>query len=389
MNAEGAKTWARLTRANIKKSIAVVLDGYVYSFPTVQDEIAGGRSSISGDFTVEEAQDLANILKSGKLPAPARIVEDTVVGPSLGKEAVNSGLMSFVAAFIVVLLYMGLYYSRAGWIANVALISNVFFLFGVLASFNAVLTLPGLAGITLTLGMAVDANVIIYERIREELRAGKGMRLAITDGYKNAYSAILDGNITTLLTAIILALFGTGPIQGFAVTLIIGICTSLFTSIFITRLMFERLLDKNKPITFASKWSENILRNPKIDFIGMRKKLYVFSGIFIIIGLGSMAVQGFNFGVDFDGGRNFVVRYDQKVNTVELQRSFVKEFDGQNAEVKTFGSDNQIKVTTKYLIDMDEEGVNADSIIWASCMPVQRAYCHLICRKPILATTML
>ncbi|MFT3737710.1 MAG: protein translocase subunit SecDF [Breznakibacter sp.] len=363
MNSEGAKAWARLTRANIGKSIAIVLDGYVYSYPVVRDEISGGRSSISGDFTVEEAQDLANILKSGKLPAPARIVEDTVVGPSLGKEAISSGLVSFVAAFILVLAYMVFYYNRAGWIANAALLVNVFFLFGVMASFGAVLTLPGLAGITLSIGMAIDANVIIYERIREELKAGKGIRLAVADGFKHAYSAILDGNITTLLVAIILYVFGTGPIQGFATTLIIGLLTSMFCGIFITRLILERLLDKNKPISFSTKMSENILRDPKIDFIGMRKKLYVLSGTVILIGLVSSFVYGFNYGIDFEGGRAFVIRYDGPVNTVELQERFVKEFDGTNTEVKVFGGANQIKATTKYLIDADETNSHADSLI--------------------------
>lgn len=363
MNASGAKTWSRLTNANIKRSIAIVLDGYVYSFPTVQDKIDGGRSSISGNFTVDEAQDLANILKSGKLPAPARIIEDTVVGPSLGKEAVSSGLNSFVAAFIVVLLYMIFYYKRAGLVANVALIANVFFLFGVLASFGAVLTLPGLAGITLTMGMAVDANVIIYERIREELRAGKGVQLAISEGFKHALSAIVDGNITTLLTAVILFIFGTGPIQGFATTLMIGIFTSLFTAIFISRMIFEWMLKKNYSISFSTKLTENVLTHVNIDFIGMRKKLYVASGIVILIGLISIAVQGFNYGVDFSGGRNYILRYDEKVNTVDLQKNLTAQFENQNVEVKTFGADNQVKVTTKYLIDADETTVNADSII--------------------------
>ncbi|PZX20663.1 SecD/SecF fusion protein [Breznakibacter xylanolyticus] len=363
MNASGAKTWARLTRANIGKSIAIVLDGYVYSFPTVNDEISGGRSSITGNFTVDEAQDLANILKSGKLPAPARIVEDTVVGPSLGKQAVNSGLMSFLGAFILVLLYMIFYYRRAGLVANVALIANVFFLIGVLASFGAVLTLPGLAGITLTLGMAVDANVIIYERIREELRAGKGVQLAVADGYKNAYSAILDGNVTTLLTAIILFVFGTGPIQGFATTLMIGIFTSLFTAIFISRIIFERMLDKNQEISFSSKTTANVLVNANFDFIGMRKKLYMLSGAVILVGIISIAVQGFNYGVDFSGGRNYVLRFNESVNTVDLQSKLTTQFDNQNVEVKVFGADNQVKVTTKYLIDADETTMNTDSII--------------------------
>lgn len=365
MNGEGAAEWARITGANVGKSVAVVLDGYVYSHPRVNEKITGGSTSISGGFSVQEAKDLANILKSGKLPAPARVVEDTVVGPSLGAEAVSSGLLSFIAAFILVLIYMIFYYHRAGLVANVALLANVFFLFGVLASFGAVLTLPGLAGITLTLGMAVDANVIIYERIREELRAGKGISLAITDGYKNAYSAILDGNITTFLTAVILFIFGTGPIQGFATTLMIGIGTSLFSAIFITRMIFERMLSKKSKITFASKITENILVNSKVNFIGMRKITYVISGIIILAGITSMATRGFNFGVDFAGGRNYVIQFNDKVNTVDLQKTLVDLFENENTEVKTIGSENRVKVTTKYLIDADETEVNADSIILA------------------------
>ncbi|MBN2164887.1 MAG: protein translocase subunit SecDF [Marinilabiliaceae bacterium] len=365
MNAEGAAEWARITGANVGKSIAVVLDGYVYSHPRVNEKISGGSTSITGGFTVQEAKDLANILKSGKLPAPARVVEDTVVGPSLGAEAVNAGLFSFIAAFILVLIYMIFYYHRAGLVANVALVTNVFFLFGVLASFGAVLTLPGLAGITLTLGMAVDANVIIYERIREELRAGKGLSLAITDGYKNAYSAIFDGNITTFLTAVILFIFGTGPIQGFATTLMIGIATSLFSAIFITRLIFERMLSKKKNVKFASKITENILVNSKFNFIGVRKVTYVISGIIILAGIVSMLTRGFNYGVDFSGGRNFVLQFDDKVNTVELQKTLVGLFENQNTEVKTIGSEHRVKITTKYLIDVDETEVYADSIIMA------------------------
>ena len=365
MNAEGAAEWARITGANVGKYVAVVLDGYVYSYARVNEKISGGSTSITGDYSVEEADDLANILKSGKLPAPASVIESTVVGPSLGAEAVNAGLLSFIAAFIIVLLYMMFYYHRAGLVANVALIANVFFLFGVLASFGAVLTLPGLAGITLTLGMAVDANVIIYERIREELRAGKGTRLAITDGYKNAYSAIIDGNITTLLTAIILFIFGTGPIQGFATTLMIGICTSLFSAIFITRLMFERMLDRNKKVTFSSKLTENIFTKAKVDFINLRKIGYTLSSVIIIAGIISMATKGFNYGVDFSGGRNFILQFNNKVNTVDLQKTLVGLFDNENTEVKTIGSDNRVKVTTKYLIDADETEVNADSIIMA------------------------
>jgi len=261
MNAEGARVWATMTANNVGRSIAIVLDGMVYSYPRVNGEIPGGRSNISGQFTIEEADDLANVLKSGKLPAPARIVQDTVVGPSLGSESINAGLISFVLAFILVLIYMILFYNGAGLVASIALLANVLFLFGALTSFGAVLTLPGIAGIVLTLGMAVDANVIIFERIREELRAGKGLGLAITDGYKNAYSAIVDGNLTTIITGIILAVFGSGPVQGFATTLVIGIITSLITSIFISRLVFEWRLKNKKNITFDNKYTRNFLQN--------------------------------------------------------------------------------------------------------------------------------
>lgn len=362
MNGEGAKTWARLTRANIKRSIAIVLDGYVYSFPTVQDEISGGSSSISGNFTVEEAQDLANILKSGKLPAPARIVEDNVVGPSLGQEAIDAGLLSCLVAFIVVLIYMVVFYSRAGWAANVALLANLFFMFGVLSSFGAVLTLPGLAGIVLTLGMAVDANVLIYERIKEELRAGKGLNLAIADGFKNAFSAIFDGQLTTLLTGIILYIFGTGPIQGFATTLIIGIATSLFTAIFITRLVFEWMLSKNMDITFGNKMTNNAMAKTNFDFIGMRKTFYIISGVVILSGIISSVTYGFNYGVDFIGGYSYVVRYDKPVNSSELRSDLLPLFSNEATEVKTFGDANQVRITTKYLIE-DEANENADNII--------------------------
>ncbi|MDO8897445.1 MAG: protein translocase subunit SecD, partial [Bacteroidales bacterium] len=260
MNSEGAKIWKRLTGENIGKQVAIVLDDYVYSFPVVNDEIPNGRSSISGgEMSIEEAQDLANILKAGKLPAPSRIMEEAVVGPSLGREAVNAGLWSFVLAFVLVLIYMVFYYGKSGLIADLALFTNIFFLFGVLASLGAVLTLPGIAGIVLTLGMAVDANVIIYERIKEEIRLGKGIRLAIEDGYKNAYSAIIDGNVTTLLTGIVLYTFGTGPVQGFATTLIIGLLTSLFTAILISRIIFIYLLDNDKKINFGSKLTLNFL----------------------------------------------------------------------------------------------------------------------------------
>lgn len=360
MNTVGAKTWKKITGENIGRSVAIVLDGYVYSFPTVQNEIPNGRSSITGRFTLEEAKDLANLLKAGKLPAPARIVQEEIVGPTLGKEAINSGLLSFLFAFLLVLLYMWFYYNKSGLIANIALVTNIFFIFGVLASLGAVLTMPGIAGIVLTLGMAVDANVIIYERIREELRAGKGVRLAISDGYKHAYSAIIDGNVTTLLTAIVLFIFGSGPVQGFATTLIVGILSSLFTAIFISRIIFEMMLKKDMTITFDNHITRNILQNTKINFIGIRKKFYVLSGIIILAGIVSLSTKGLNYGVDFTGGRSFVVRFDKDVKTNEIRQSLAKEF-GEAPEVKTFGPSNQVKITTKYRIKEDDAKV--DSIV--------------------------
>ncbi len=362
MNSQGAKVWKRLTGENIGRQIAIVLDGYVYSYPNVNDEIPNGRSVISGgSMTVEEAQDLANVLKAGKLPAPAHIVEEAVVGPSLGREAVKAGMNSFILAFILVLAYMIAYYNRGGWVASLALVTNIFFIFGILASLKAVLTLPGMAGIVLTLGMAVDANVIIYERIKEEVRAGKGLRLAITDGYKNAYSAIIDGNVTTLLTGIVLYIFGTGPVQGFATTLIIGILSSLFTAIFISRLIFTWMLKKNYKINFSNKFTANVLANTKIDFISARKKAYIFSGILILISLGSLFTKGLNYGIDFTGGRTYVIRFDKDVKTQPIRDALTIEFNGEAPEVKTFGPNSQIKVTTKFMIDDDRREV--DSIV--------------------------
>lgn len=362
MNAEGARLWRRITGENIGRQIAIVLDGYVYSAPNVNDEITGGRSSITGNFEIAEAQDLANILKAGKLPAPARIVEEAVVGPSLGRVAVTNGLTSFVIAFILVLVYMVLYYNRAGWVADLALLTNILFIFGVLASLGAVLTLPGIAGIVLTLGMAVDANVIIYERIKEEVRAGKGMRLAISDGYKNAYSAIIDGNVTTLLTGIVLYTFGTGPVQGFATTLIIGIVSSLFSAIFIARLVFDHYLAKNKTIPFGNSITKDAFANVNIDFLSKRKTAYMISGVIIIIGIFSLGFRGLNYGVDFSGGRTYVIRFDQPVNTNEIRTSLATAFDHQ-PEVKTFGPSSQVKITTQFMIDDDAPIV--DSIIQA------------------------
>ncbi|MFO8001744.1 MAG: protein translocase subunit SecD, partial [Marinilabilia sp.] len=361
MNSEGAKTWARLTKANIQKSIAIVLDGYVYSFPTVQNEITGGRSSITGDFTPEEAKDLANVLQSGKMPAPARIVEDNVVGPSLGAEAVDAGLKSFIWAFIAVLIYMLLYYGfKAGLVADFALLSNMFFIMGVLAAFNAVLTLPGIAGIVLTIGMSVDANVLIYERIREELKAGKGLRLAIADGYKNAFSAIIDANVTTFLTGLILFMFGTGPIKGFATTLMIGIATSFFSAFFITRLVYESMLNSRIDIRFATKYTQGLFKNLHILFIEKRKMFMVISGLVILVGVLSLGFRGLKQGIDFTGGRSYVVRFDEPVPATDVQSDLIAAFDGANVEAKTFGSDNQIRITTNYLVDSDEDGVEED-----------------------------
>ncbi len=361
MNSDGAKVWRRLTADNVGKQIAIVLDGYVYSYPNVNSEIPNGMSSITGIGDLNEAKDLANILKAGKLPAPARIVEEEVVGPSLGAEAINAGLWSFLIAFGMVLLYMILFYNHAGWIANLALLTNIFFIFGVLASLQAVLTLPGIAGIVLTLGMAVDANVIIYERIKEEVRAGKGMRLAIADGYKNAYSAIIDGNVTTLLTGIVLYVFGTGPVQGFATTLIIGILSSLFSAIFISRLIFTTLLNKNKKIYFDNKFTRDWLANVNINFLGMRKKAYVFSALIIIAGIVSLFTRGLNPGIDFSGGRSFVIRFDQPVTTGDVRDALTAEFENISPEVKTFGPTSQVKITTKYLIE--DSSPEVDSII--------------------------
>ncbi|MBS2101068.1 protein translocase subunit SecDF [Carboxylicivirga linearis] len=363
MNAEGAKTWARLTGANIDRSIAIVLDGFVYSYPTVNSKIDGGSSQISGNFTPNEAEDLANILKSGKLPAPARIVEDTVVGPSLGQEAVNSGLSSFIWAFVIVLIYMLLYYGyRAGWVADFALVSNMFFIMGVLASFGAVLTLPGIAGIVLTIGMSVDANVLIYERIKEEIKLGKGVQLAIKDGYNNAFSAIIDANVTTFLTGVILFVFGTGPIKGFATTLMIGIATSFFSAIFITRLIFEKMLDKKKKLIFDTSITRNLFSNVHIKFLEKKNIFFVISGILLVISIGSLATRGLKQGIDFTGGRTFVVRFEDKVSSIDIQKALSDSFDESNVEVKQFGNEgNQVRIATNFMVDNNED--NADNLV--------------------------
>lgn len=366
MNSNGITEWAQLTADNIGKCVAIVLDGYVYSAPVVRQKIEGGNSSISGNFTIQEAQDLANVLKSGKVPAPARIIQDTVVGPSLGQESINSGLMSFVIAFILVLLYMGLFYKTAGWMASVALITNVFLLMGVLVSFGAVLTLPGIAGIVLTMGMAVDSNVIIFERIKEELRAGKGLSAALKDGFSNAYSAIIDGNLTTIITGVVLYIFGNGPVQGFATTLIIGIITSLFCAIFVTRLLLEWIIAKKGTVSFSRSWSENWLVNFKFDFIGKRKVSYIASGLVVLVSVVSLFVQGMNMGVEFTGGRTFVVRFDKAVTAeqvrAQLSEAFADVEDAANAsfEVKQYGEQNQMRIVTQYKHDDTSEATTEE-----------------------------
>ena len=351
MNSEGARIWKNLTGQNIDRQIAITLDGYVYSYPSVRQEISGGRSSISGGgMTVEEAQDVANILKAGKLPAPARIIQEEVVGPSLGQQSINSGLISFLIAFILIILVMYLYYNNSGWIADVALLCNVFFILGILASIGSVLTLPGIAGIVLTIGMAVDSNVIIDERIKEELRSGKGIKLAIDEGYKNAYSAIIDGNVTTLITAVVLYFFGSGPVRGFATTLTIGILCSLFTSIFITRLIYTRMLDRKQVISLSHKFNATWLTNVHYDFVGHRNIFYILSGTLILIGIISLSTRGLSLGVDFAGGRSYVIRFDKDVNTADIQKTLEGPL-GSAPEVKTFGPTKQIKITTKYKVE--------------------------------------
>ena len=378
MYAEGANIWARLTKENVGRQIAIVLDGTVYSYPNVLNEISGGVSSITGHFSIEEATDLTNVLKSGKLPAPATIVQEQVVGPSLGAASIRAGLISFIIAFLLVLIYMIFFYKGAGLAADAALLTNVILLFGVLSAFGAVLTLPGIAGLVLTLGMAVDANVIIYERVKEELKAGKGLGKAIHDGYGNAYSAIIDGQVTTLLTGIVLFFFGSGPIKGFATTLIIGIITSVLTSIFITRIIFDDRVSRGKNITFETDLTKNFLKNTKIDFISGRKWSYLVSGALILISLGSIFIKGFTYGVDFTGGRTYVVRFDKPVTAEDVREATGKVFDlasseqglsGTSVEVKQFGGDSQMKITTSYkyqdeaaTVDNEIEGMLYESL---------------------------
>lgn len=384
MNSAGARDWKRITGENVGKCIAIVLDDLVYSAPVVNGEIAGGRSSITGNFSLDEAKDLANILKSGKLPAPANIVSEAVVGPSLGQESIHNGLISFILAFIVVLIYMVIFYNRAGWVSVAALITNIFLLIGVLASIGAVLTLPGIAGIVLTMAMAVDGNVIIYERVKEELRAGASLTTAVENGFKNAYSAIIDGQVTTFLLGIVLIMFGSGAVQGFAVTLCIGIVTSLFTSIFITRLIIDSRLNHKRSMSFSFSFSENFLRDVHFDFLGKRKMFYAIAAIAIVICVASFAVRGMSFGIDFTGGRTYVVRFDQSVDMLDVRADLAKQFD-EAPEVKTYGPSNQLKITTKYKIDQDGDEVK-DEIVDKLYAGVSKYYATPITKAEFQST---
>ncbi|MCB0457777.1 MAG: protein translocase subunit SecDF [Flavobacteriaceae bacterium] len=359
MNGTGAKIWEDMTEYAYQNGtqIAVVLDNIVYSAPGVSNgKISGGRSEITGDYTITEAQDLANVLRAGKLPASADIIQAEVVGPTLGHEAISSGILSFVIALVIVLLWMIFYYGKAGAFADVALAVNILFIFGILAGLGAVLTLPGIAGIVLTIGMSVDANVLIFERIREELDKGKSQRDAINDGFSNALSSILDANITTGLTGLILLVFGTGPIQGFATTLLIGICTSLFTAIFVTRLFIDSYTKNGKSLTCSTAITKNLFKNVNIKFLQKRKVAYIISGILLTISLGSLFTNGLNQGIDFVGGRTYTVRFDKDVNALDIQNDLIAAYG--SAEAKTYGGNNQLKISTKYKID--ETGSEVD-----------------------------
>jgi SecD/SecF fusion protein len=357
MNSKGSKLWGKMTTANVGKFVAVVLDNYVYTAPRVNDAITSGRTSISGSFTINEAQDLANVLKAGKLPAPAQIIQSEIVGPSLGQEAIDSGVNSFLIALLLILLWMILYYGKAGVFADIALITNILYIFGVLTGFGAVLTLPGIAGIVLTIGMSVDANVLIYERIKEEFAKGKGVKEAIRDGFSGALSSILDANITTLLTGLILFIFGSGPIKGFATTLMIGILTSLFSAIFITRLLIEWYMKKDRNLTFDTKITRNWFKDLDISFLRKRKIAFFISGTIIVAGLASLLTNGLNYGVDFKGGRTYTVRFEKAISPPEVGNALKTVF-GSTPVVKTFGNANQLKITTKY--NVDKNGLEAD-----------------------------
>ncbi len=364
MNTEGAREWAKLTKQNVNRDIAIVLDGYVYSAPNVENEITGGNSQITGSFTVEDTQDLANVLESGKMPAPAKIVQEDIVGPSLGQESIRQGFMSFIVAFIVLMIYMCAMYGLVpGMIANGALLCNLFFTLGILTSFQAALTMSGIAGIVLTLGMAVDANVLIYERTKEELKAGKSVASAIADGYKNAFSAIFDSNFTSIITGIILFYFGTGPIRGFATTLIIGIICSFFTAVFLTRIVYEHYLGKGKlqNLTFTTGISKNLMQNTKIKFMEISKKSSIVFGIFAVVCLAFMLTRGLSKSIDFTGGRNFVIQFEQPVEPEEVRNILEGVITEDNVSAIALGTDHKtIRVSTNYRIEEDSENIDAE-----------------------------
>ena len=364
MNTDGARRWANLTKNNIGRAIAIVLDGCVYSAPNVNSEITGGRSEITGNFTIEQTKDLANVLRSGKMPAPARIVQEDIVGPSLGQESINQGITSFIVAFILLMIYMcAIYGLIPGAIANGALLVNLFFTLGVLASFQAALTLSGIAGLVLSLGMAVDANVLIYERAKEELRGGKPVRAALTDGYKNAFSAIFDSNFTSIITGVILFYFGTGPIRGFATTLIIGIFCSFFTAVFLTRVFYEHFIEKGKllNITFVTKWSKNLMINTAYNIMGARKKSFIIFGALAVIMIVSFAVRGLSQSIDFTGGRNFVVQFEQEVEPETVRALLKTKITEDNVQAIALGTDKKtIRITTNYRINEDDTNVDTE-----------------------------
>ena len=367
MNTDGSRRWAQLTKQNIGKSIAIVLDGYVYSAPNVNTEITGGNSQITGHFTPEQAKDLANVLKSGKMPAPARIVQEDIVGPSLGQASINAGVFSFVVALVLLMVYMCIMYGFIpGMVANGALVLNLFFTLGILSSFQAALTMSGIAGMVLALGMAVDANVLIYERTKEELRAGKGVKKALADGYSNAFSAIFDSNLTSIITGIILFNFGTGPIRGFATTLIIGILISFFTAVFMTRLFYEHFMSKDKllNLTFSSKVSKNLMANVHFDFMGGNKKWLTITGVILVICIGSLFVRGLSQSIDFTGGRNFKVQFENPVEPEQVRELIASKFGDANVSVIAIGTDKKtVRISTNYRIE--EDGNNVDSEIEA------------------------
>lgn len=367
MNAAGSRMWAKVTAAAAAKSpqgrIAIVLDNYVYTAPTVQGEIPNGNSQITGSFELEEAKDLANVLKAGSLPAPTRIVEEAIVGPTLGEVARNQGLISAGAGLALVVLFMVAYYSKGGWVANIALLFNIFFILGILAQFNAALTLPGIAGIVLTMGMAVDANVLIYERIKEELRMGRMLRDAIQKGYSRAFDTIFDSNLTTLLTAFFLFILGQGPLKGFAIVLMIGIGTSFFSAVYISRVIVEWMTRKgdSAKVSFESGMSKAVKERKSFDFIGVRKISYLVSASFVILGFALIGFQGLNLGVDFKGGRSYVVSFAKPVVATDLKVALSESFENAGTEVKNYGSNNIMKVTTSYQID-DESDVADEKV---------------------------